>query len=409
MCAPSNSKTSSLRSSHSTRKKLWHLDKAYHCSIIGTCLSLAELKQITKKYQITTDGKMTDYKLHSIFVNSVSAASDPIRYIQKFLDKKYSSQIKRYAKARSLEEFEQLWSEALESGDVAGAFWAIVTNPHIDSNLLQRVTGEVHMLSHISGASTRNDIKVVGKLRAQKQMANEAHSKTTSSMAAQLRQKESDIRSLNKEIRYYKAQMKALEIAKQKLDIIEKEGGLAQLESLGKQLEVTALRAQQAEQHSSGLEIKLKQFAQNNEHLQQELVIHRAEKQAVESTLNRLLSDHCNKSCELSETEECPLRNLTGLNILYVGGRASQCSFFRALVEQCHGAFLYHDGGKEESQSKLNSLLAQADAVLCPTDCVSHDAYYRVKRHCESQTKQLIMIPHASLSSFTKGLEEVMI
>lgn len=409
MCESIGNKTTFYRSSHSTRKKLWHLDKAYHCSVIGTCLSLSELQQVTKKFRITVEGRMTDYKLHSIFVNSVSDASDPIRYIQKLLDKKYSSQIKCYAKSRSPKEFEQLWRNAIESGDVAGSFWALLTNPHIDNNLLQQVTGEVHMLSHISGASTRNDIKVVGKLRAQKQIANEAHSKTTASMASRLRKKDAEVNKLKEENQQYKAQINTLSIAKKRLDIIEQEGLQSRFESLTRQLEATAFKAKQAENRSAQLEKKVIEYTHENENLLQELTTNEAEIQALESTLNRMLSDHCNNHCDLSETEGCPLNNLTGLNILYVGGRASQCAFFRTLVEQYHGEFLYHDGGKEESKSRLSSLLAQADAVLCPTDCVSHDAYYRVKKHCESQTKQLIMIPHASLSSFTKGLGEVAI
>ncbi|MCP5198109.1 MAG: hypothetical protein H6974_15245 [Gammaproteobacteria bacterium] len=30
-------------------KKLWELDRAYHCSVIGTCLTLAELRQIQRR------------------------------------------------------------------------------------------------------------------------------------------------------------------------------------------------------------------------------------------------------------------------------------------------------------------------------------------------------------------------
>ena len=311
-----NSKTTPNRSSHSTRKKLWHLDKPYHCSVIGTCLSLAELQQVTKKYRITVEGKMTDYKLHSIFVNSVSDASDPIRYIQKLLDKKYSAQVKCYAKARSPEEFEKLWVNALESGDVAGSFWALVTNPHIDSNLLQRVTGEVHMLSHISGASTRNDIKAVGRLRAQKQIASDAHSKTTASMASRLRQKESEIETLKKENLQQEAHIKTLSIAKQRLDLIEQEGLQSRFESLTRQLEATAFKAKQAEEHSTYLAERLKKYASNNEDLQHKLTINAAETAAMESTLNRILGDHCQSSCEFSESDGCPLNNLTGLKFL---------------------------------------------------------------------------------------------
>ena len=45
----------------SPRKKLWQLDVAYHCSIIGTCLSLKELRQIAKKFDLAAKGEMSAY------------------------------------------------------------------------------------------------------------------------------------------------------------------------------------------------------------------------------------------------------------------------------------------------------------------------------------------------------------
>ena len=411
MCSPSNSSTTLIRSGHSTRKKLWQLEKAFHCSVIGTCLTLAELRLISEKFHVIVEGDMTDYKLHSIFVNSAGIATPPIRYIQKLLDKKFCHQIKHYSKARTSEEFEQLWVNSLGSGDVAAAFWALITNPRLDEEMLQRVTGEVHMLSHISGASTRKDIKVLGKLKEQKQIANEAYSKSTSSMACRLRKKEAEINQLKENDTQQKEKIQALEKAKKRLDELEKEGLQSQLElkvnNLTNQLYTTLSRANLANNRVSELELEINVAADRHKMLEQAANESREELMAVESTLSRLLNNHCSNNCDKSDTPECPLSNLKGLNILYVGGRASQCSFFKALVEQHNGSFLYHDGGKEDSKARLANILAQADAVLCPTDCVSHDAYYRIKKHCENQAKQMIMIPHASLSSFAKGLGEI--
>jgi len=357
------------------------------------------------------DGDMTDYKLHSIFVSSASTATPPIRYIHKLLDKKYSQQIKHYARARTTEELGHLWKEALSSGDVAASFWALITNPNINEEMLQQVTGEVHMLSHISGASTRKDIKVLGQLKEQKQIANEAYSKSTSSMASRLRKKEAEINQLRENDAHQKEKIQLLEKAKKRLDELEQEGLQSQLElkveNLTNQLYTALSRANQANNRINELELEINVATDRHKILEKAASESREELISVESTLSRLLNNHCNNNCDKSDTPECPLSNLKGLNILYVGGRASQCSFFKALVEQYNGSFLYHDGGKEDSKARLAAVLAQADAVLCPTDCVSHDAYYRVKKHCENQAKQMIMIPHASLSSFSKGLSEI--
>ena len=38
---------------------------------------------------------------------------------------------------------------------------------------------------------------------------------------------------------------------------------------------------------------------------------------------------------------------------------------------------------QEESLSRLPELIRGADAVVCPTDRISHNAYYHVKAHCK--------------------------
>jgi hypothetical protein len=45
--------------------------------------------------------------------------------------------------------------------------------------------------------------------------------------------------------------------------------------------------------------------------------------------------------------------------------------------------------------------------VLCPLDCVSHDAANRVKQFCKRHGKQLVLLPTASLAAFTRVLNEL--
>ena len=61
----------------------------------------------------------------------------------------------------------------------------------------------------------------------------------------------------------------------------------------------------------------------------------------------------------------------------------------------------------EESGHRLATLLAQADAVLCPLDCISHDAVHRIKQDCKRHGKPLKLLPRASRASFTRGLQEM--
>jgi hypothetical protein len=52
-------------------------------------------------------------------------------------------------------------------------------------------------------------------------------------------------------------------------------------------------------------------------------------------------------------------------------------------------------------------MLAAADAVVCPADCVSHDAYYRVKRFCKRHGKPCVLLNGSGLSAFARALERV--
>jgi hypothetical protein len=54
--------------------------------------------------------------------------------------------------------------------------------------------------------------------------------------------------------------------------------------------------------------------------------------------------------------------------------------------------------------SRLPDMIDGADAVICPTDCVSHAAYYQLKRHCKQSGKPCLMFKGAGISSFAIAL-----
>jgi hypothetical protein len=42
--------------------------------------------------------------------------------------------------------------------------------------------------------------------------------------------------------------------------------------------------------------------------------------------------------------------------------------------------------------------------VLCPTDCVSHNAYYTLKQHCKRSGKPCLLFKGAGVASFAVAL-----
>ena len=103
----------------------------------------------------------------------------------------------------------------------------------------------------------------------------------------------------------------------------------------------------------------------------------------------------------------CPGPDLCGRRVLYVGGRERQVAHFRLLVERQNGEFLHHDGGRNENAARLDTMIHAADAVLCPVDCVSHDACLRIKRICKHSAKRFVLLRSASLTCFQEGLHAI--
>ncbi|HRY15894.1 MAG TPA: DUF2325 domain-containing protein [Candidatus Competibacteraceae bacterium] len=391
-------------------KKLWELDRAYHCSVIGTCLTLAELRQIQRRLGGVAQALDSDYDLHRAFVSAVREASPASRLIQKHLDRKYKPAMRQLSKARSALEFAAYWSAALASGEIAGAYWALITHPSIPDNLLDRIYGEVHMLSHLSGASVRVDMQELTRLRKHCPELAKQLNEVQTEARRRLAEQQKVIDALNQRLARALETERQLQATEARLKALEKQSPLAQLTN-----ELTELKAQYAAEHirteraEAALDAwrqRATRSIQQNEWLAQQLAESRQERDLLEAALERGLTSSCaNSDATNPVTRAHP--DLVGRCVLYVGGRPSQCAHFRALVERRNGRFIYHDGGREDARAQLWDVVRQADAVFCPLDCVSHDAADRVKRFCERHTKPLVFLPRASLAAFNRGLNTV--
>ncbi|MBK3775493.1 DUF2325 domain-containing protein [Azospirillum brasilense] len=96
--------------------------------------------------------------------------------------------------------------------------------------------------------------------------------------------------------------------------------------------------------------------------------------------------------------------DLGGRAILYVGGRTKSLPHLRAAVETRNGCLLHHDGGFEQTTRCLEGLVERADVVVCPIDCVSHDACLRVKGLCRRMGKPFVPMRSAGATSFARIL-----
>ncbi len=99
--------------------------------------------------------------------------------------------------------------------------------------------------------------------------------------------------------------------------------------------------------------------------------------------------------------------DLSGRLILYVGGRHQHVAHLRRMVEERGGDFVHHDGGVEQSMTKLANQLERADAVLFPVGCVSHQAQSKVKGLCRRFHKPFRPLRSTGIAAVLQALESV--
>ena len=378
------------------RRKLWELPHAYHCALIGTCLPVPEMRRLAPHsgYEVS---KMTDYSLHTVMVGYCESRCALSEAIQRFLDKRHAQTIARFAPAATAADVGAVWREALASGDdIPGALWAAWTHPAIDDATGREVHGDIHMLSHQVGAAARADLRQleqhkqdatqlrddVAALRRGMREAQHAHDQTVTALRRDLAVAG---QRTERHARTELAQAAVARERKEHRDLQQRAAALAtRAEVLDEWNTANARRAAQ---------------------LELDLVNARAELAAAEEALARALGVHGGAPGMAGCAHDCPREaELAGRCVLCVGGRGGLIDGYRKLVETRGGRFLHHDGGQEQSLHRIDAAIANADAVVCQTACVSHAAYWRLKEACKKLGKPCVFVQSPGVGSFARSL-----
>jgi hypothetical protein len=72
-----------------------------------------------------------------------------------------------------------------------------------------------------------------------------------------------------------------------------------------------------------------------------------------------------------------------------------------------NGTLVHHDGGKENSLSSLAGVISSADAVVFPTDCISHSSALEAKKLCKRMQKPFVPVRSSGMGSLIKGLVKI--
>lgn len=383
------------------RLRLWEIDKSMHCSILGTCLRLGDLRAIARRARYRLDPKASSYQVHSWFVDMVALPNELSKRVDKLLEKRYYAAACKIRGAGSEAELAQRWREVHAEGQIAGAYWAAMSHPLCSQGLRWRLFGEIHMLSHLVGASRRADLCRLHELELANAAQHDKHE--------QLRD---DHLALVKEYERIKAALESRDRELTRLErlLVDAEQRLAALESgtLARDYEARARALEQrlgeaevlreaAESSAAELRARVHEAMASEGHARQQAAELARENQVLERALMR-----GTRGALGAEPPACA--HLGGKRIMYLGGRASLVPHYRDLIERHGGEFFHHDGGLEESLDGVTRALSSVDIVVCPMDCISHAACLLAKKACRHLAKSFVPLRNASLSSLASAV-----
>jgi hypothetical protein len=381
------------------RSKIWELAETLHCSIIGTCLSNAELRHALARLGVNGVEGADDHELHVVGVMLAGRRDAGAKLLQRALDRRHALAIKQYAKAKDEDALRRLWDESMRSSDIPGAYWALLSHPVATETIVKKAFQDVHMLSHLVGAANRADIRRLRQLEQENGALNEKLHRQQQQLRDGFTSRDETIRQLNALL----ARQHPVEGAS-----ADREGGQENAASaeeptsrnvvadLNRKLGQETTRRERLEQRLSAMSATMKKTVAALQTAEGERDALRRELESLEDHIAGLLQPAAGDgetALELSER-----------TMLYVGGRPNQIPQLKALVERTGARFLHHDGGIEHSSSLLPGLISRADVLVFPIDCISHDAVATLKRLCRQLEKPYLPLRTASLATLASSL-----
>ena len=397
-CTPAKDSFSNTK----RRARLAELDGQLHCSIIGTCLSTHELRKLVPKFTGLDRRDASDLEIHHSAVELAIDGGAGAKALHKLLDEHYAAAIRRFDKAADDVELLKLWDEALKSGEIPPAYWALVTHPCATLHVRQKAFGELHMLSHLVGAANRADIRRLVALEAENAELKEKVERQQSRLQEISTQRDAAIAALNEQI----AQLTALATRQTPTDPSDLEAEISKLR------DKLADSDQRVALHTSRREVAEQRALQEQGAA---LALRRSRDEALAQLL--LVQNECDaleRATVTSEdgshgaqTRQASLDSVRGKRIVYVGGRPGSNAALKRLVEAAGGDFVAHDGGVEDRKGLLAAALPGADIVVFPVDCVDHDSMNTLKRVCERRQIDYHPLRTASVASFVELVDRL--
>ncbi|MEQ1816938.1 MAG: DUF2325 domain-containing protein [Nitrosomonas sp.] len=97
-------------------------------------------------------------------------------------------------------------------------------------------------------------------------------------------------------------------------------------------------------------------------------------------------------------------KHLAGRSVLCVGGRIKLYPEYRRLIENSCGSFIAFHGDTNDRLDNLPKLLEDTDMIICPVDCVNHNAFFIVKHYCLHSGKPCVLLDRSEVDTFDTGI-----
>jgi hypothetical protein len=340
----------------------------------------------------------TDLEIHHAAVELAIEGGAGAKALQKALDARYSGAVRRFDAAKNPEALLALWKEALRSGDIPPAYWALMTHPEAIMGVRQAAFGDLHMLSHLVGAANRADIRRLVALEDENAALKDKIERQQDKLHELTTERDASLRQLS-------TQVAELTAKAERRPEISEAGLAAEVQALrealsarDERLAIHTSRRETAEQRALDEQRHAHGLSQRLDDTIAMLNVVQAECNALEQALVAQGSE----SGSEAGSKAAELTNLSGKRVVYVGGRPGSNAALRQLVESAGGDFVVHDDGIEDRKGMFAAALPRADIVVFPVDCIDHDSMILLKRVCDRHQVDYHPVRTASVASFVE-------
>lgn len=346
------------------RRRLWDLPTQAHELLLALCFEPDTLRREAARALGRMQGGVCELRgsdadvLYSL-VHDIGHRNPLAESLHKQLNARHAAVLRHFALQRDPQALRSVWAESLPGPGMPAALWAVLTHPlgaELEKAILYQARDRVFSHTRRNLAQTRlQQVTAVQSAGAQQ---------VVDALRTRLSQQQRDAATALDRARAEIATLRG-ELARQAAGAVQAVGVTAAAPKLGAVAAVEpSLRCRaRAEVQPAGPPAAA------------------APPVAASSPIT-----------------------VDGSRVLCVGGIRHAVSRYRSRIEDLGGDFEHHDGGVEDGAQALDGRLQRADLVICQAGCINHEAYHRIKRHCERTGKPCLYLDRPSLSRFDRAL-----